>query len=45
MDEPGLHVGDERRRPFLSSGKSSLWIEATRFALDPIKFADPLDAF
>ncbi|TWF47988.1 hypothetical protein FHW37_10951 [Neorhizobium alkalisoli] len=45
MDKPGVHVGDQRRRPFLPPGKASLWIEATQFGLDPIQFTDPFDAF
>jgi len=28
MDEPGLHVGGQRRRPFLPSGKAKLRITA-----------------
>jgi len=44
MDEPSLHVGDERRRPFPSSGKSSLLIKTTQFGLDPIKLSDPVNA-
>jgi hypothetical protein len=44
MDEPVMHVGDQRGRPFLSPRNASLWIEATQLCLDPIQFTDPFDA-
>ena len=37
MDEPGLYVGDQRCRSFLSLGKAILRIKATKFRLNPIK--------
>ena len=37
MDEPGLYVGDQQGRSFLSLGKAILRIKATKFRLNPIK--------
>ncbi|TCU09605.1 hypothetical protein EV132_1245 [Rhizobium sullae] len=44
VEKPSLHVGDQRRWPFLPPGKTSRRIKATQFGLNPIQLADPFEA-
>lgn len=44
MDEPSLHVGGKRCRPFLPPSKTSLRIKAAQFGFDPVQLADPFYA-